>query len=126
MLSAHEKIGLRGVGDGAIPLVQQRHVAIPAVGEGRQDEAGRHHQRERDERTPSKRSGQPRHQHEGIRLDEHAGGDGGSSREPPAVLRGDHRANQQQPDRQIELSERQFLDEELAGEENREPDEHLR
>ena len=41
MLSADEKIGCRGLGDGAIPLVQQRHVAIPAVGDGRQDEAGR-------------------------------------------------------------------------------------
>ena len=80
--------------------------------------------RERDERTPSKCSGQPRHQHEGVRLDEHAGGDGGSSREPSAALRGDHRANQQQPHRQIELSERQLLDEELAGEENREPHQH--
>ena len=54
------------------------------------------HQSERDERAPAERPGQPRHQHEGIRLDEHAGRDGGSSREPPAVLRGDHRAKHQQ------------------------------
>ena len=67
-----QEVWCRRLGYGAIPLMQQGQVAVPAVGCGRQQQPGHQHQAERDKRTPAERPGQPRHQDEGIRLDEHA------------------------------------------------------
>ena len=121
-----EQVRCRRLGDGAIPLVQQGQVAVPAVGCGRQQQPARQHEAERYKRTPAERPGQPRHQDEGIRLDEHARGDEAPAANPPPRCAAITAPSRSSASGRLNFPNHELLDEKLASQQQCEPDERLR
>jgi len=107
--------------DASIPALKQRDISFPPVRNGREREARGDHDGERHQRPPPLGPDEPRQQDQRVRLDEYACGDETAGCKSAPVPDRDHGAQKQQAERQVELTERQFLDQKLAIQEQGQP-----